>query len=260
MTTDLTEMLPAQRQEHILQQLRKTGRVMANDLAQDFGVSEDSVRRDLRDMAAKGLCRRVYGGALLPTPEFSSLAERVAVKDPSRSALAARVASLIAPGQVALLDAGSTNVEIARFLRGKGVTVITNSPSVALAIADDSATEVVIIGGKLDLKSGGSIGAQALAQLSDIQVDVCIPGACAVDPNSGIWGVNAEETAFKQVMMRSSGQTIIAATDGKLGTRGAYRIAALDQIDHLVITASAPSAMVKALQHSVAQLHIASLA
>lgn len=259
MSMPLNELLPQERQARILQRLKHSGRVVANDLATEFGISEDSIRRDLREMAASGLCRRVYGGALLPTPEFPTLAERIRESDPGRSQLAATAASIITPGQIVLIDAGSTNVEIASVLRGKGVSIVTNSPAVALAVADDIETEVIALGGKIDVRCGGAIGAQAIAQLSGIQADVCIPGTCTVDPETGVWGVSAEETAFKQAMIRSSGSTIVTATVGKLGSRGAFRIAALDQVDHLVVTADAPSGIRTALQSKVRRLHVAGL-
>ena len=241
MTTPIAaEVLPQERQECILKQLRRNGRVVANELAAEFGVSEDSIRRDLREMAAQGLCRRVYGGALLPTLAFPPLSERLEQSDSSRSGLATYAASLIRAGQVILLDAGSTNVEIAKCLRDKPVTVVTNAPAIAAVLSGDAAAMAVMIGGKIDRRSGGSIGTYAVAQLSDIQADVCIPGACAVDPDTGIWGIDADETAFKQAMVRASGQTIIVATLDKVGARGTYRIMTFDQVDHLVIPHEVP--------------------
>ena len=236
MTASDPDALPQERQQRILEQLRKHGRVVANDLAAAFAVSEDSIRRDLRDMAAKGLCRRVYGGALLPTPRFDALPERVGRQDPERSALAAHAASLLLPGQVVLMDAGSTNVEIARALRGTALTVVTNSPAVADALAGAQATEVVMIGGRIDPRSGGAIGSIALQQLAQLQVDVCIPGVCAVDPETGIWGINAEECAFKQAMLRACDMTLVVASNEKVGARGSFRIAGIEQVDQLLIS------------------------
>ncbi|MGH8052593.1 MAG: DeoR/GlpR family DNA-binding transcription regulator [Stenotrophomonas sp.] len=238
MSSPESDALPQERQQRILNQLQATGRVVANDLAIAFGVSEDSIRRDLRDLASRGLCRRVYGGALLPTPQFDALPARIQRTDDGRSALAAYAASLIQPGQVILLDAGSTNVVIAQLLRDKKVTVVTNAPAVADALAGESATDVLMIGGKIDPQSGGAIGAIALQQLMQVQADVCIPGACAVDPETGVWGINVEECAFKQAMIRVSGMTLIVATHEKIGARASFRIAGIDQVDHLVIADS----------------------
>ena len=255
MTASDPDALPQERQQRILEQLRKHGRVVANDLAAAFSVSEDSIRRDLREMAAKGLCRRVYGGALLPTPQFDALPERVGRDDPERSALATSAASLLLPGQVVLMDAGSTNVEIARALRGTALTVVTNSPAVADALAGAQAAEVVMIGGRIDPRSGGAIGSIALQQLSQLQADVCIPGVCAVDPETGIWGINAEECAFKQAMLRVSDSTLIVASNEKLGARGSFRIVGIEQVDQLLISDRVPAEMQQRFALIAQRLH-----
>ena len=221
------EVLPQERQQRILALLKAHGRVVASELAARFEVSEDSIRRDLRDMAGRGLCRRVYGGALLPTAHFDGLPQRMQRRDGERSALASHAASLVQAGQTVLLDAGSTNVEIAQALRGKAVTVITNAPTVAAALCGDPVAEVVMIGGRVDPASGGAIGVIAQRQLAELQVDICIPGTCAVDPETGVWGIHAEEVAFKQAMIQASGVAIIVAGVGKLGTRATYRIGTL---------------------------------
>ncbi len=228
------EVLPQERQQKILERLQRDGRVVANELAAAFGVSEDSVRRDLRDMAAAGLCRRVYGGALLPTPDFPPLAERAARPDAQRTALARHAAGLVRDGQSVLLDAGSTNIEIARALAGRPVRVITNAPAVAAVLAGDASVELVVIGGRI-APGGGAIGAVAIGQLAAWQADVCVPGTCAVEPDTGAWGLDAEEVAFKQAMVAASDMTIVVATDAKVGARGHCHLLAMDAIDHLVL-------------------------
>jgi len=255
MTAPDPDALPQERQQRILDLLRKQGRVVANELALAFAVSEDSIRRDLREMAAKGLCRRVYGGALLPTPQFDALPERVGRDDPERSALAAHAASLLLPGQVVLMDAGSTNVAIARALRGTALTVVTNSPAVADALSGAQAAEVVMIGGRIDPRSGGAIGSIALQQLAELQADVCIPGICAVDPETGIWGINAEECAFKQAMLQVSATTLIVAGNEKLGARGSFRIAGIEQVDQLLISDRVGTEMQERLAPFAQRLH-----
>jgi len=126
--------LPAQRTRQILEELRQQGRVVAAELARRYAVSEDSIRRDLRELAAQGLCQRVYGGAVLPPPKERPLRERLTRDRGDKAELAARVCALLQPGQVVLLDAGSTNLAIAQQLPAAlGLTVITNAPQIATA-------------------------------------------------------------------------------------------------------------------------------
>lgn len=229
------DVLPQERQQRILAQLQRDGRVVASDLAASFGVSEDSVRRDLREMAAAGMCRRVYGGALLPTPAFPPLAERVARADAQRSALARHAAGLVQVGQSVLLDAGSTNVDVARALAGRAVRVITNAPAVAAVLAGDALVTLVMIGGRIAPACGGAIGAVAIQQLAGLQADLCMPGTCAIEPDTGAWGLDGEEVAFKQAMARASAATVIVATDAKVGAQGHCHLLGMSAIDHLVL-------------------------
>jgi len=104
-----SEVLPQERKHAILTRLRTQGRVSAAELASVFDISEDSIRRDLRELAAQGLCRRVYGGALLPSPPLSPFRQRQGENAPRKQALAKVAASLVQPNQVLLIDAGSTN-------------------------------------------------------------------------------------------------------------------------------------------------------
>ncbi|WP_343653478.1 DeoR/GlpR family DNA-binding transcription regulator, partial [Stenotrophomonas sp.] len=161
--------LPAQRTRQILEELRQQGRVVAAELARRYAVSEDSIRRDLRELAAQGLCQRVYGGAVLPPPKERPLRERLTRDRGDKAELAARVCALLQPGQVVLLDAGSTNLAIAQQLPAAlGLTVITNAPQIATAASMLEGTSVQLIGGRL-ASGGGAVGAEALAQVQRLR-------------------------------------------------------------------------------------------
>ncbi|EMF59320.1 DeoR/GlpR family DNA-binding transcription regulator [Stenotrophomonas maltophilia] len=235
--------LPAQRTRQILEVLRQQGRVVAAELARRYAVSEDSIRRDLRELAAQGLCQRVYGGAVLPPPKERPLRERLTRDRGDKAELAARVCALLQPGQVVLLDAGSTNLAIAQQLPAAlGLTVITNAPQIAVAASLHEGTSVQLIGGRL-ASGGGAVGAEALAQVQRLRADVYLPGPCAVDGDTGVWAMDAEEATLKRAMVACSSRIIVAATTEKLGARGHWQIASLDEIDDLVLTTSAPPAL-----------------
>lgn len=253
--SDVPAPLPAERTDQILADLRQHGRVVAAELARRYAVSEDSIRRDLRELAARGLCQRVYGGAVLPTPKASPLRERFSVDRPDKDELAARVCALLAPGQVVLIDAGSTNVAIAQQLPGDlGLTVITNAPHVALAASWHAATKVQVIGGQLGA-GGGAVGANALMQVQRLRADVYLPGACAVDTETGVWALDAEEATLKRAMLACSSRVIVAATDDKLGARATWQVAALDEIDDLVLTTTAPPALARCFHDAGIAVH-----
>lgn len=256
MSENIKELLPGERLQTILELLQAQGRVVASELATTFGVSEDSIRRDLRELAHQGKCRRVYGGALLPPPAVTSLAERrdVAVDDKRDIGLLA--AALIKPRQVLLIDAGSTNLAIAACIpENLDLTVVTNSPDLAVVASARAGVQVVLLGGHYNMRIGGTLGGQAIEQLREVRADLCFPGACAVDAGHGVWAMDVEEAALKRAMIAASGITVIAATTEKLGPEGTYLVAKADQIDHVLLDRKAPSDVVDELRSAGIQVH-----
>lgn len=230
------EALPQERQQRILERLRARGRVVAAELAAEFAVSEDSIRRDLRELAAAGLCKRVYGGALPLAPGGSPLRQRRGEHAGRKLALARKAATLVRQGQVLLIDAGSTNIAIAAALPERmGLTVVTNAPDVARAVMEREGFEILLIGGRIDPRVGAAVGVQAVQEIERIRADLCFPGACAIDAENGLWSFDSEETRLKRAMIEASGETAVVVTRDKLGTTATHRVADIEHVDHLVV-------------------------
>lgn len=245
-----SEALPQERKQEILTRLRTQGRVSGAELATLFGVSEDSIRRDLRELASQGLCRRVYGGALLPTLTFASFPQRQEENALRKQALAKAAVSLVQSNQVLLIDAGSTNNAIAAALpERQGLTVVTNAPSIAQQLMTREGLEVLLIGGRMDMRAGGSVGAHALDQLRRFRADLCFPGACAIDSAHGLWGLDSDQAVFKRAMIEASGTCVVVVLNDKLETPAPFQVADLNVIDYLVVEHDAPPAQVKAFQN-----------
>ena len=150
-------VLSAERRHLILEQLGRDGRVVATELSRTLGVSVDTVRRDLRELHEDGLLQRVHGGALPPVAGARPYAVRREQATAAKEAIARRAASMLHDDQVILLDAGTTTLEVARhLLPDLRATVITNSPAIALALAEHASVEVAMLGGVLIL--GSKIG------------------------------------------------------------------------------------------------------
>jgi DeoR/GlpR family transcriptional regulator of sugar metabolism len=240
---DDRNVLPEERQQRILTRLRNEGRVVAVELAEAFEVSEDSIRRDLRELAAQGLCKRVYGGALLPAVTLTPLKQRRVEHSARKQALARKAVSLVRPGQTLLIDAGTTNSAIAAALPSAAhITVITNAPHIAQLLLDREGFEVLLIGGRVDPSIGGTVGGQALEQVRRLRADLCFPGACAIDVAHGLWGFDSEETLFKRAMIEASDETVVVATDDKLGVVASHQVIELARVQHLVVEHSADRA------------------
>src|SRR5262245_25916264 len=145
-------MLTAERRQQILDRLSIDGKVVASELVVSLGVSEDTVRRDLRELDSQGLVRRVHGGALPPTPIINPrFVERAKVDPAGKAAIgAAAAAGLARSGEVLLLSGGTTVLEFARRLPDDlRATVLTTGPDIAVALAEHRGLEVVMLGGRV---------------------------------------------------------------------------------------------------------------
>jgi DeoR/GlpR family transcriptional regulator of sugar metabolism len=235
-SSGLTDVLPEERQSEILRRLNSYGRVLATELSIAFAVSEDSIRRDLRELAARGLCRRVYGGALPISPDLPPVNLRRGLQVENKLLLARKAASLVRAGHTLLIDAGSTNSAIADALPDRlGLTIVTTAPDIAQRLMDRKGFEILMIGGRIDQRAGSAVGIQAALEIRRVRADLCFPGTCSIDPHTGIWAMNNEEALVKRAMIESSGETAVVVTADKFAAVAAHQIAALDRVDHLIV-------------------------
>jgi DeoR/GlpR family transcriptional regulator of sugar metabolism len=241
-------LLLPERHAFILKQLNHEGRVLAAELARELNVTEDTVRRDLRDMAAAGLCQKVYGGAVrVPlAPEGGTLVQRMERQQDDKSRLAAAAATLVPAGATIFLDAGSSNLAIAEALPATQVTVLTNAPSIAARLLDKPHVDLIMIGGRIKQSLGGSVGATALRELELMRPDLYFIGACGVDLQGGVTAVDYEEAEFKRRLAAQSKATAVVATASKIGAVAAYGVLPISQLTHLIVEAGASEEVVEA--------------
>lgn len=140
--------LTSERLRDIEARLARDGRVVAAELARLYDTSEDTIRRDLRTLAAEGRCRRVYGGALPATPAAGPVSARVGRAPGAKAALGAALARLVEPGMTVFIDAGSTTLAAAERVQGQGVTVVTHAPVIAAALVERPGVRLVTLGGR----------------------------------------------------------------------------------------------------------------
>lgn len=230
-------LLLQERHALILAQLSADGRVLAAQLAQALNVTEDTIRRDLRDLAAAGLCQKVYGGAVrIPaSPETGTLTQRATRQLPDKSRLAAAAATLLKPGSVVFLDAGSSNLAVAEALPQVPLTIITNAPLIAARLLDHPQLELILIGGRVKQGIGASVGASALREIELIRPDLYFIGACGVDLQAGVTAVDFEEAEFKRRVAALSKATAVVATAEKLGAVAPYLVLPIAQLTHLIV-------------------------
>jgi DeoR/GlpR family transcriptional regulator of sugar metabolism len=233
-----TTMLTAERRREILSRLERDGKVVASQLVAELGVSDDTVRRDLRELAAGGLVQRVHGGALPPAPTAASFAQRLHVAPEAKAHLAEAALPLLDGADVLLLDGGTTALELARRLPPeRDCTVLTNSPPVAEALASHPRAEVVLIGGRLLKDSLVTVGAATVDTLRQVHADACVLGICSLHPELGVTATDHDEAHVKRAMVDAAAEVIALATADKLHTASPWAVAPLADLTHLVTDA-----------------------
>lgn len=228
-------MLKEERQQQILEMLRREGKVLASELSGVLNISEDTVRRDLRDLAEAKLIQRVHGGALLRSPATASYAARQKQATTAKAEIAQVAARLIQPGQVVILDGGTTTLQLAQALpHDLKATIITNSPPIAVALAEHSGIEVILVGGRLYKNSLVAVGAETVETFRTFRADLCMLGICSLHPETGISVPALEEAQVKRAMIASSAEVVALASAEKLNTAAPYIVGPLSELTHLV--------------------------
>lgn len=224
-------MLAAQRKDHLLDLLARDGRVVAKTVADEVGVSEDAIRRDLRELAEEGKLQRVYGGALPIPAADRPVRERHDLATESKERVARRAAASIRPGSTIVLDAGTTTLALARLLpAGTGITVITPSPAVALATAEHSDARVLMIGGELTRHSMVAGGGLAMEAIQHLAADVFFLGVTGVDPAHGLTTGELDDAVTKRAIAARCAETVALASEEKIGAASRYPVLPLEAI------------------------------
>jgi len=238
------ELAQPQRQQLLLERINQDGRIMAARIAAELRVSEDTIRRDLRELADAGLIQRFHGGAIRRSTVAPTFVDRLGDRAPEKAALAACGLTQIKPRMVVLLDQSTTLLALAnRLPHGADLTIITPAPDIALAALDAGVREVIQIGGRIDRSLRSSSGAAALATIANLRPDLCFLGVCALDAAAGITAMDHDDACMKRAMIEVSARVVALVTADKLGTTSTYRVGPLSCLDRLVTHAASGQAM-----------------
>jgi DeoR/GlpR family transcriptional regulator of sugar metabolism len=228
-------VLAAQRRQQVLRAVR-SGTTQVAELAAAFGVSEMTVRRDLRDLEREGKLMRVHGGAMsvLAEPSFAEIeVERSAVKD----AIGAAAAALVDDGQTIVLDIGTTTLALARHLRGRTLTVITSNLAAYEELLAEASVELVLLGGVVRRNYRSLVGVLAEDALRQLRADVAFLGASGIDAQLGILDTTMVEVPIKRAMMDAAERCVLLADSAKFGMRGVVRVCGPERLQTLVTDA-----------------------
>ena len=241
-------MLTTHRKQAILVALKRDGQVIAKDLSESFEVSEDTVRRDLRELAAEGLLQRVHGGALPASPAVGTFEQRQQISAGGKTAIARKAASMVRPGQVIIIDGGTTCVRMARYLPvSLKATVVTHSPSVALELIDHPDIEVILIGGRLFKHSVVAVGAAAIEAIGHVRADTYFMGVTGIHPVEGLSTGDLEEAYVKRALMARAAEVVVLASAEKINAASPFVIADTAAAGTVVVETDTASASLAAL-------------
>ncbi len=229
-------MLTSQRKQLILEKLGTEGQVHSKALSMFFDVSEDTIRRDLRELAAEGRLQRVHGGALPSSSAIAPFAERQSVKMDAKKRVARKGAQLISSGQVVIVDGGTTTSELITFFPPDlRITVVTHSPSIALGLVDHPSIEVILIGGRLYKHSIVAVGAAAIEGIENIHADLFFMGVTGIHPEAGLTTGDFEEACIKRAFSGRAAETVVLASPEKINTASSFVIGDVSSVNTIVV-------------------------
>ena len=227
---------PDERQAYIARLVATRGKVRVAQLTEHFGVSDPTIRKDLAVLEQKGLLKRTHGGAVSVRPPVEQeVASRQARHWEAKAAIARACVRLLASGEAVFLDNGSTAQQIAKALAGSGLrlTVLTDAPAVAEAVADAPDITHLLLGGQLRKLSGCVVGPLATENLKLFRIGTAFIGTSGVS-EAGVTAADLAESALKAAVVAQAQRVIVPADHAKMGVADFVKICELDAIDAIV--------------------------
>lgn len=233
------QMKKEERQKIILDYLSKEHRVTSIELSEFLSVSEDTIRRDLKELSDQGLLKAVRGGAVAPSPIPLHYRKREKHDLENKKIIAEKAISYLKDGQVVFIDGGTTSLAlVASFPYDLKLTVVTNSFPVAVLVEDLPNIELIFAGGKMCKISFATASIETIDFFRNFRADICILGICSIHHERGITGVFYEDSQIKQNMIQNSNFVIGISSVEKVETAESYFVCPIKDIDVLVTNIS----------------------
>ena len=223
-----------ERHEFILRQINLHNKVLSSTLSSQMNVSEDTIRRDLAELADNNQIIKVHGGALSVSYHYPMQKNTVYAQDEKRI-IAEKAVKLIQSGMVILTEAGTTIMEMVRLIPAHlEATFFTVSPIMALELATHPLLTVHLIGGRMDMGSQIVIGEKPVSELADIRVDLCFLGANALDAKNGLTETDYAVVQVKKAMIHSCDKLAVLTISEKLNSTFKMKLCAPTAINYLI--------------------------
>ncbi len=252
--------LPARRRFELIRLAQRQGQLSVAELSSQFGVSADTIRRDLDLLSVRGFVRRTHGGAV-PADYLvqggSTSAQRTGSRIAEKTRIARCAAELIQDGESLILNGGSTTRLFAFELAGKkNLTVITNALGIPAALSREAVRDIVVVGGEYRAESHSTVGSVAFCGAVAVSADSAILGVGGVS-QKGLSCELLQEATMAASMIAAARRTIVLADSSKFNHQLLGQISTLDQIDILVTDAEPPRDLFNVLEQLEVQVLIA---
>ena len=233
---DVAPRLYNHRQVEIIAMLRQSGRVVVDDLASQFGVSPQTIRRDLNELSDAKALVRVYGGAMTASGSANlAYDSRRHVAQQSKRLIGEAAARLIPDEASLLINIGTTTEEVAKALGNhSGLLVITNNLNVAFELYRGRSAQVIVTGGLVRPGDGGILGATTVTQIEQFRVDTAIIGASAIDPDGTLLDFDLREVEIARAIIDHCRKIILVADGSKFFRSAPIKITHLSKVDTFV--------------------------
>ncbi len=227
-------LLKSERKDLIMRQVNIHTRVTFSDLSTLTNVSEDTIRRDLNELALEGRVIKVRGGAMVSTYHPTALQAEVYALS-SKQIIAQKALKLIQNGMYVLIGGGTTVRELIRMIPDSlKATFVTVNPFTVMDLVEKPNVETIMIGGKISHYSRMAVGGNVIQKLSEIKADLCILGTNAINPTDGLMDSDWESVQVKKAMIKSAEKTAILTISEKLNSSMRLKIADWSEMDYLI--------------------------
>ena len=228
-------MLKEERHQQILNKIKLSRKVLSSNLSIELNVSEDTIRRDLNEMSAKGLIKKVHGGALPIDAKTLTYHERSNYNLEEKNNIAKKAVNLIKDGQVIIMSGSTTNLQLAKIIPSDiNATIYTYSLPIALQLTEHPSVEIIFIGGKLHKQAQVTIGLDVVSSISQLRADLCFMGTGGINITNGMTEPNWEVSHIKKCMIEASNEIIVLCTKNKINRVKRYPVTPISKINTIV--------------------------
>lgn len=239
-------MLKAERRNFIMTKLLKEQRVSTIELAEDLGLSEDTIRRDLNKLHEKGLLEKVYGGAIPTKEQEKNVFDITISNEKKKKEIGLKALSLLHDGQVIIMSGGTTNLIFSKLIPPLlKATIYTYSLPIAMQLSQYQNIDLIFIGGKINKNAMVTIGMDVIQVLSKIKADICFIGASGINIEQGLMEIGYEVSIVKKAMLEASDKAVTMFTADKLNDKMPHVVCGINRLSTIITDLNPDDALLK---------------